>query len=154
MFCPECGKSLTQPAAAPRADEKSAPAETKVVDVDEASASAKVGISSAATQDYAQAQAQQLRVGSASESAKESDSVSPQPSKTGTIEKARESLHRASSASREALADNVKRVDRIRQVSSTMIEEAAYDPSLRFVLVALAVFVVFVILLVLSKVMG
>jgi len=37
---------------------------------------------------------------------------------------------------------------------TAMIEEAHYDPSLRFVLVALGLFVVFIILLVLSKVMG
>jgi hypothetical protein len=75
-------------------------------------------------------------------------------SKAGTYEKAREGLHRASTATREALADNVKRVDRIRHVSSVVLEEATYDPSLRFVLVALAIFVVFLVLLLLSKVMG
>ena len=74
--------------------------------------------------------------------------------KAGTYEKAREGLHRASTATREALADNVKRVEKIRHVSSAMIEEATYDPSLRFVLVALAIFVVFLVLLLLSKVMG
>jgi len=52
------------------------------------------------------------------------------------------------------LADNVKRVEKIRQVSTVMFEEASYDPSLRFVLVALGLFIVFIILLVLSKVMG
>jgi hypothetical protein len=35
-----------------------------------------------------------------------------------------------------------------------MLEEAHYDPSLRFVLVALGLFFLFIILLVLSKVMG
>jgi hypothetical protein len=45
-------------------------------------------------------------------------------------------------------------VEKIHQVSSVMLEEAHYDPSLRFVLVALGLFVLFVILLVLSKVMG
>ena len=74
--------------------------------------------------------------------------------KAGTYEKARVGFHRASTATREALADNVKRVEKIRHVSSAMIEEATYDPSLRFVLVALVVFVVFVLLLLLSKVMG
>lgn len=53
-----------------------------------------------------------------------------------------------------ALEDNVKRVEKIHHVSTAMFEEASYDPSLRFVLVALGLFVVFVILLVLSKVMG
>lgn len=68
--------------------------------------------------------------------------------------KARETLHRASTVAKGALEDNVKRVEKIRQVSSVVLEEAHYDPSLRFVLVALGVFLVFVILLVLSKVMG
>ncbi len=63
-------------------------------------------------------------------------------------------MHRASNAARGALEDNVKRVEKIHHVSTAMFEEASYDPSLRFVLVALALFVVFVILLVLSKVMG
>jgi len=46
------------------------------------------------------------------------------------------------------------RVDRIRKVSSVMIDQAAYDPSLRFLLVAGALFVLFVILMILSKVLG
>jgi hypothetical protein len=67
-------------------------------------------------------------------------------------------LHRAGSAAtsvaRHALDDNVKRVEKIRHVSTVMFEEASYDPSLRFVLVALGLFVVFLVLLLLSKVMG
>lgn len=46
------------------------------------------------------------------------------------------------------------RVDRIRKVSSVMIDQAAYDPSLRFLLVAGGLFVLFVILMILSKVLG
>ena len=76
----------------------------------------------------------------------------------GARERTRERLHRASSVAssvaRGALEDNVKRVEKIHHVSTAMLEEAAYDPSLRFVLVAVGLFVVFVILLVLSKVMG
>jgi hypothetical protein len=78
----------------------------------------------------------------------------PTDSRTPQHETARDKLHRASTATREALADNVKRVEKIRQVSTVMFDEASYDPSLRFVLVALALFIVFIILLVLSKVMG
>jgi hypothetical protein len=78
--------------------------------------------------------------------------------KPGPRGRAREKLHRASSvasnAARGALEDNVKRVEKIHHVSTAMIEEATYDASLRFVLVALGLFVVFVVLLVLSKLMG
>ena len=44
---------------------------------------------------------------------------------------------------RGAIEDNVKRVEKIHHVSTVMLEEATYDPSLRFVLVALGLFVVF-----------
>ncbi|HEY6045559.1 MAG TPA: zinc ribbon domain-containing protein [Pyrinomonadaceae bacterium] len=73
-------------------------------------------------------------------------------------DKTRERLHRASEVARGVtrgvIEEPAKRVEKIRQVSNVVIEEASYDPSLRFVLVALGLFVVFIILLVLSKVMG
>ena len=72
----------------------------------------------------------------------------------GARERTRETLHRASNVARGAIEDNVKRVEKIHHVSSVMLEEAHYDPSLRFVLVALGLFLVFILLLVLSKVMG
>lgn len=53
------------------------------------------------------------------------------------------------------VADNVRdRVEKIKHVSSVMIDQAAYDPSLRFLLVAAALFVVFLVVLLLSKVIG
>jgi len=51
--------------------------------------------------------------------------------------------------------DGVKaRVEKIRHVSSVVIDQAAYDPSLRFLLVAAALFLLFLVLLILSKVLG
>lgn len=76
----------------------------------------------------------------------------------GIAEKTRETLSRASAvasaAARGVIEEPVKRVEKFRHASTHVIEEASYDPSLRFVLVALGLFVVFLILLVLSKVMG
>jgi hypothetical protein len=46
------------------------------------------------------------------------------------------------------------RVDKIRRVSSVVIDQAAYDPSLRFILVAAALFFLFLVLLIMSKVLG
>ena len=46
------------------------------------------------------------------------------------------------------------RVKQIRNVSSVMIDQAAYDPSLRFLLVAAAFFIFFLVLLIMSKVIG
>ena len=54
-----------------------------------------------------------------------------------------------------SVAGNVReRVEKIRHVSSVVIDQAAYDPSLRFILVAAVIFVLFLILLILSKAIG
>ena len=74
--------------------------------------------------------------------------------RAGARERTRETLHRASTAARGAIERPVKQVEKIHHVSTAMLDEAHYDPSLRFVLVALGLFILFVILLVLSKVMG
>jgi hypothetical protein len=46
------------------------------------------------------------------------------------------------------------RVEKLRHVSSVVIDQAAYDASLRFLLVAAALFLLFLVLLILSKVLG
>ena len=69
-----------------------------------------------------------------------------------------QAIHPPPTQSHSALtgvADNVRdRVEKIRHVSSVVLDQAAYDPSLRFLLVAVLLFVVFVILVILSKVVG
>jgi len=51
--------------------------------------------------------------------------------------------------------DGVKaRVEKLRHVSSVVLDQAAYDPSLRFLLVAAALFLLFLVLLIMSKVIG
>ena len=55
----------------------------------------------------------------------------------------------------EGVADNVRdRVEKIRHVSSVVIDQAAYDPSLRFLLIVAVLFLLFLVLLILSKVIG
>jgi len=61
----------------------------------------------------------------------------------------------ASVPAKPGVAENVRdRVEKIKHVSSVVIDQAAYDPSLRFLLVAAVLFVLFLILLILSKVIG
>ena len=47
-----------------------------------------------------------------------------------------------------------ERVEKIRHVSHVVIDQAAYDPSLRFLLVAAALFLLFILLVLVSKVLG
>ncbi len=46
------------------------------------------------------------------------------------------------------------RVGKLRRASSVVIDQAAYDPSLRFLLVAAGLFLLFLLLLILSEVIG
>ncbi len=137
MFCPECGKPLS-------AAEENSPNGGEARPADAPSGSKQ--IANDPTDDEKDASALSL--------------ADKEAAKSGTheryhpVEKTRETLHRASSAARGAIEDNVKRVEKIHHVSTVMLEEASTDPSLRFVLVALGLFDVFIILLVVSKVMG
>jgi len=58
-------------------------------------------------------------------------------------------LQRATTMAREG---NVgQRVRKVRQISSVVLDEAGYDPSLRFVLVAAILFILFLIIMLLNR---
>jgi hypothetical protein len=145
MFCPECGQSLSQ-----RSGHSDAPIATEeMLPTNNPEAESKTAGTLIEGESFAAITEQKVK----SEPVKAFPPTT-NPSKGGLRQPAREKLHRASTAARGALEENVKRVERIRQVSSVVLEEAHYDPSLRFVLVAVVVFVIVAVLLVLSKVMG
>ena len=58
---------------------------------------------------------------------------------------------RATALAREVESDVVHRVHKLRKMSTVVLDEAAYDPSLRFVLVAAALFLLFLIIVLLNK---
>ena len=151
LFCPECGKPLSAKPKTQEAgdlpDTSIKPEAGEIVDVSRASSAGEAPAIDEPTEP-ASATAAAVNTG---------DDASAQPAHRRG-EKTRERLHRASEVARGVgrgvIEEPVKRVEKIRQASTVVIEEASYDPSLRFVLVALGLFVVFVVLLVLSKVMG
>jgi predicted nucleic acid-binding Zn-ribbon protein len=140
MFCPECGENLTETRSA-KADQKTSQSDLEGEAGSDAPQPPVVTREAAAPVNAVDA-----------EGDKEKPSVAED--RHTARERTRETLHRASNRARGAIEGNVKRVEKIHHVSTVMFEEAHYDPSLRFVLVALGLFVVFVILLILSKVMG
>lgn len=57
-------------------------------------------------------------------------------------------------AARGALGEDVKKgFGKVREISTVVIDEASYDPSARFVLVAAVLFVLFLVILILSEMM-
>lgn len=70
------------------------------------------------------------------------------------VGKVRDKIQRATNRARDVEGEVVHRVQKVRQISSVVLDEAGYDPSLRFVLVAAALFLLFLLVLVLNKVIG
>ena len=60
-------------------------------------------------------------------------------------------IQRATSLARDVEGDVMHRARRVREISSVVLDEAAYDPSLRFVLVAAVLFLLFLIIVLMNK---
>jgi predicted nucleic acid-binding Zn-ribbon protein len=156
LFCPECGKALSQKAAASASADEAVESKGAPANAVEAPSERGLSTPTAEAPNVANAASEAPR--------KEPNPVAEIETAPEVVhphriaDKTRQTLHRASAAAsaaaRGVIEEPAKRVERIRTVSTTVIEEASYDASLRFVLVALGLFVVFLILLVLSKVMG
>ncbi len=152
LFCPECGKPLS---AEPKTTEASDSPDSST----RHEAGEIVEVSPASVNEApAPARTESIEAGTTSSAAPDMKDDSSVPPAHRRGEKTRERLHRASEVARGVgrgvIEEPAKRVEKIRHASTVVIEEASYDPSLRFVIVALGLFVVFVVLLVLSKVMG
>ena len=154
LFCPECGKALSEKSTEPKAAE----AVESISSQPEPEESATPDVTHAAVVDEPSSSVQPANAETSAAPVVPNDDDEPVATVHRRGEKTRERLHRASDIARGVgrgvIEEPAKRVEKIRHASNVVIEEASYDPSLRFVLVALGLFVVFVILLVLSKVMG
>ena len=157
MFCPECGQPLGEGPGATdthKVAEQKTPGESSAVASAAGSDASPAGEAQPSAPAPAQPPAQVETAGSDPKPEIKTEDQTVSSANPTRVERTREKLQHASSVARGAIEQNVKRADKIRHVSSAMLEEASYDPSLRFVLVALGVFIVFLLLLLLSKVMG
>src|SRR6185503_4663647 len=163
LFCHECGRPVSLKIKNSEAAEAGEVSATAKVDEPPAEAAEADPIESPQTEPTPDSEAPTAvpnvdrELGAkAKVPAKVNDSEAPPAARRG--DKTRERLHRAGEVARGVtrgvIEEPAKRVEKIRHVSTVVIEEASYDPSLRFVLVALGLFVVSIVLLVLSKVMG
>ena len=76
------------------------------------------------------------------------------PADKAPVGKVRDKIQRATTLARDVEGDVLHRVQKVRQISSVVLDEAGYDPSLRFVLVAAALFLLFLLVLLLNKLIG
>ncbi|HEY0006771.1 MAG TPA: zinc-ribbon domain-containing protein [Pyrinomonadaceae bacterium] len=151
-FCPQCGKPLgasaSTDAAADGAEAAPPPSSPEV------QPGAPVMAAVQAAHHPAQAVVQDnqdVPVSSAGEQ------LSPEGAPVEELEGdgARGRLHRARAAARDKVEEKIApRVEKIRHASTAVLDEASDDPSLRFVLIAAALFIVALLLLLLSHVLG
>ncbi len=151
-FCPQCGKPQgQQPAAAPEpgpASEEAAPDAGPINDI------------GPARENSAPAPLPSSRVVVTGEQ--------PQPQRRAPLESSEEAagggdgsragrqrLERARAVARGAMEEKVApRVEKLRQTSSVVLDEAADDPSLRFVLIAAVLFIAALVLFLISRLLG
>jgi uncharacterized Zn finger protein (UPF0148 family) len=165
LFCPQCGNALAPRASAetsiPAAPEVSndhavslpeEPQEQSNIEASQSKAPAEIGQETLPSHVFEQlatihAPADEKEISPAI--IDQSQPVAPPAQQTpGTFQGDQ-------SATRDILEDKPRpRVEKLRQASSVVLGEATYDPSLRFILVAVVLFLAFVVLLILSKVMG
>jgi hypothetical protein len=126
FFCPQCGKGLPQSKAEP--PQRLAPQGT----------TAPLSQNTAPLND---------------EKVKSGKKAGKEPRKAGqaALGAVGAKIQRATTLARDVEGDVIHRVQKVREISSVVLDEAGYDPSLRFVLVAAVLFVLFLIIVLLNK---
>lgn len=167
-FCPQCGKPVPEQKSNPTRD-KSVET-TEVLDAAETVSIDLPGVVTAdltneGTNHLTSTQAETLPLHSSTlhmetsvaEPAQEHARVAA-PTQSSSAQKpatgARGAVKRARAARDVIEGDVLQGVGRLREISTVVLDEAAYDPSLRFVLIAVVLFVLFLLILILSEVMN
>ena len=156
VFCPQCGKELKTTAEfdKPHADNQnpSTAADTALLhDAQTSKEQLRADIS-------ADKPGEQSKV----EASKTEGLIAPDrsPEPAGSAKKAqggqkfadaRGRMQRATGLAKNVGGDVVQRGQKLREMSSVVLDEAGYDPSLRFVLVAAALFVLFLVMVLLNR---
>lgn len=146
QFCPQCGKPLKK--GAPEREGASVeaqaeqPSHRRKSDQDLKTTPLPSVSSIVQPKPAAQSQSPELPDG---------NHAPPAPKAIPAADERHAKKRRVREAARGMVKENVRpRVEKLRQASNVVIEEAAIDPSLRFVLIAAFLFILFVVLLLFS----
>jgi hypothetical protein len=142
-FCPECGQKLARENSENEKPSYSA-VTAPLVDIPEAKQPARADGPAPEPQPVEKPLETKPKRDNASEPQKT-------PAGQASVGKVRGGIQRATTLARGVEGDVIHRVQRVRKISGVVLDEAGYDPSLRFLLVACALFVVFLIIVLLNK---
>jgi uncharacterized Zn finger protein (UPF0148 family) len=154
FFCPQCGRPLKAAAAGDSGPAAEAPSETPARRATDAGQSAPTiappGSETGDAPGVAPAQDMRARPSSV-EGRRRAEIITHQAADDGGHSRRR----RVTAAAREVVEEKLSpRVEKLRHASNVMLEEASYDPSLRFVLVAAAVIILSLLLFLLNYLLG
>ena len=157
LFCPQCGEELVQPNL--EAKPTKSVVTTPLVDSLPVQGAADVEGPCADYDEEKLEPVDEDKVEPIDEDKREPIEDGDIPAqKTPTVKapagKVRNKIQRATNLARDGGGDMIHRVQKVRQISSVVLDEAGYDPSLRFVLVAAALFLLFLLVLLLNKLIG
>lgn len=142
-FCPQCGKKLSQTDSSDSKQKYSA-LTAPLIEASAEKPPVKAEKSADPTQPLTEPPPPPRKAVEPMESKKT-------PGGPATVGKVRGGIQRATTLARDVEGDVIHRVQKVREISSVVLDEAGYDPSLRFVLVACALFIVFLIIALLNK---
>ena len=148
FFCPQCGKDLTQlhPDFSATVVE-SAPPESKQKNTAELDLPAAVEEPPAKAEPAAAAPLAKPAPAAPAPAKSRKTAIGQQ-----ALGKMGAGIQKATHVARDVEGNVAHRVQKLRDASSVVIDEASYDASLRFVLVAVLLFILFLVILFLSKV--
>ncbi len=138
LFCPQCGGEL--PARKSESEKSSPP----VASAAETNPKTTAPLDSSETDLQQKALSDTVTI----EKSEQTPKSPPSARRRGAVG-AR--IQRATTLARDVEGDVIHRVQKVREISSVVLDEAGYDPSLRFVLVAAILFVLFLIIVLLNK---
>ncbi len=159
LFCPQCGKPTSEPAP----DASSPEAAIETAEVFLAPETVSVDLPSLPTSDFSNdhpfRSAETVPLHPVRNDVEDSKVQQQEPATTRFPvtahypgSEARQEVRPRSG--REARGGDLKKgLGKVREISTVMLEEASYDPSARFVLVAAVLFVLFLLILLLSEMM-
>jgi predicted RNA-binding Zn-ribbon protein involved in translation (DUF1610 family) len=157
LFCPQCGKQLPARASTQTQPPVASPAKEKPLETTAAAGDQRVEPEKEPSKD-AQALTSKESDNKAQQASPKVAGFKPpagEPTATPRGQTAlaavEAQIHRAGTLARDVEGDVVHRVQKVREISSIVLDEAGYDPGLRFVLVAVVLFLLFLVIVLLNK---
>jgi len=149
FFCPQCGKSLTdsmEPKSGSEAGQANHPKAAVTAPLNEVPGKKEQLDTKPKTKNSVKPLPPRRRDASGTPSAKSAEGPV-----SSVLAGARDKVQRATGVARHVGGDVVQRGQKLREISHVVRDEAAYDPSLRFVLVAAVLFVLFLVMVLLNR---